>query len=318
MRISTSWTYQSSLYEMQTLQSNLSDTQIKMSSGQKYLNAAENPIAATELLNFNENIQVTQQYQSNIGAAQEKLQMESSSLSSAVSTLQSIQSLTIQGLNGINSAQNSQQIATQIDQLNQQLLSIANTKDANGDYIFSGTATNVAPYTYNLNPNAPTTDTVSTDPTSFTYNGNNGKVAINIGPANRQVTNGDSGDDVFGAIAAAPLTQGTISNAFQAISQLANDLNNNTPNSASLTDINNALTRMETVQASVGARLQALSSQQNINAQTILDNQSTSSKVGNLDYAAAVTQLDQQQTALQASQMAFTKVQSLSLFQYIQ
>jgi flagellar hook-associated protein 3 FlgL len=75
---------------------------------------------------------------------------------------------------------------------------------------------------------------------------------------------------------------------------------------------------METVQASVGARMQATNSQQNINAQTILDNQTTSASISGLDYASAISQLDLQQTALQAAEQSFTKVQSLSLFQYIQ
>jgi flagellar hook-associated protein 3 FlgL len=318
MRVSTSETYQSAVFTMQNLQSSITEQQSKLASGQNYLTPSENPSAAVTMINFTQNITVTQQYQTNITAANQKLQLEDSTLSSAISTLQSIQSLATQSLNAINTGTNHQEMATQVDQLNQQLLNLANTQDANGNYIFAGTNSNTSPYSSTPNPNAPSADSQSTDPLGFTYTGNSTQVAVTIGPESRQVTNGDPGDAVFGTISAGPLTQGSISNVFQAVSQLANDLNNNTPNTASLTDISNALKRMETVQASVGARMQATNSQQNINAQTILDNQTTSASISGLDYASAISQLDLQQTALQAAEQSFTKVQSLSLFQYIQ
>ncbi|MGD0961683.1 MAG: flagellar hook-associated protein FlgL [Methylomonas sp.] len=318
MRISTSWSYQASVNTMQNLQGGISQSESQLSSGQKYLTPSANPVAVATLLNFTQNIGDTQQYQTNITAAQNKLQLEDSSLSSAINVLQSIQSLATQSLNGINNAQNRQEIATQVDQLNHQLLNIANTQSADGNYIFAGANTSTVPYTSTPNPNAPAADPMSTDPLGFTYNGNGGQQSIVIGPESRQVTNGDPGDSVFGALSAGPLTQGSIGNVFQAVSQLANDLNANTPNTNSLTDISAALTRMETVQASVGARMQALTSQQNINAQTILEDQTTSSSIGDLDYASAISQLDLQQTALQAAEQSFTKVQGLSLFQYIQ
>lgn len=136
MRISTSWSYQSAVNNMLNQQSNLNQTQMEISTGKSYLTPSGNPVVAASLINFNENIAENQQYQVNIGAAQASLQLETSSLSSATSTLQSIRDLTVQGLNGVNSTQNLQQIASQVDQLNQQLLGIANKQDANGDYVF--------------------------------------------------------------------------------------------------------------------------------------------------------------------------------------
>lgn len=302
MRISTAWSYQSAVGSMINQQGNLNETQMELSSGKQYLTPADNPIVASNLIDFNQNIQETQQYQVNIGSAQDKLQLEASSLTSATDVLQSIRDLAVQGSNGINTTQNMQQIATQIDQLNQQLLNLANTQDANGEYIFSGSITNKQSFT---------------NPPAYTYQGDAGQRSITIGPNNRQVTNGDSGQAVFGAVSAGPLTAGSINNVFQAVSQLSSDLKAGKPNSASLADIDTAMNRLETTNASVGARLQVLTSQQNINATTILDNQNTSSAIGDLDYASAISQLDQQQTSLQAAQQAFTKVEGMSLFQYM-
>lgn len=309
MRISTTWTNQVAVNNMLNQQANLNATQTQISSGKKYTNPAENPVVAASLVNFDQNIAETQQYQVNINAAQASLQLEGSSLSSAISVLQSARDLTVQSLNSSNAFQNKQQIAVQISQLNQQLLNLANTKDAEGQYIFGGTNSSTPPYTVSNGV--------------YTYNGNTSENSTIIGPENRQVTNGDNGTSVFGAInttnppPTTPTSAGTISNVFQALSQLTSDLNAGTPNSGSIQDIDNALNNIETVNASVGARVQVLTSQQNINSQTILDNQTTSSTIGDVNLATAISQLQLQQTTLQAAQQTFIKVSGLSIFQYM-
>ena len=304
MRISTAWSYQSSVNTMLTQQSNLNETQMKVSSGKQFLTPSENPVVASSLIDFNQNIQENQQYQVNINSAQAKLQTESSTLTSAADVLQSVRELTVQGLNGSNTAANRQQIATQINQLNQQLMTLANTQDANGQYIFSGSATSTQPF-------------VSSP--AYAYQGNATQMNVTIGPENRQVTENDAGQAVFGTVATTPpaLVAGSINNVFQAISQLTTDLNNNTPSSASLNDLDAALSRIDTIQAAVGSKLNVLTSQQSINATTILDNQTTSSTIGDLDITSAVSQLSQQQTSLQAAQQAFIKVGGMSIFQYM-
>lgn len=302
MRVSTSWGYQVAVNSMIDQQGKVNEAQMRLSSGKQYLTPAENPVVATSLIDFNQNIQENQQYQVNIGAAKAKLEMEQSNVTSATDVLQSIRELAVQGMNDSNTLQDRQQIATHIDQLNKQLLTIANTQDANGDYLFSGTATNQRAYT---------------DTPDYAYQGNDGQRNIIIGPADRQVTNGDSGNAVFGGITTPPLTAGNIDNIMQAVAQLSTDLRANSPNTASLADIDKGMQRIEIVKASVGARLQAIGTQESINAQTILDNKTTSSAIGDLDYASAISQFTQQQNSLTAAQQAFVKVKGLSLFQYM-
>ncbi|CAD6873294.1 flagellar hook-associated protein FlgL [Methylomonas fluvii] len=301
MRISTSWNNQLGLNAMLDQQSKLSETQLKLSSGKKYLSPSENAVAATSLIDLNHNIKENQQYQVNIGAARQRLDLEESALDNAGSVLHRIRELTVQGLNDSNTATNRKQIAMEIDELNKQLLSIANTKNANGEYIFSGYKTDQAAFT---------------DTPAYAYQGDANQRSIAIGPS-RQVTDGDPGDSVFGSIQVAPLTAGSISNVFQAVAQISADLKANTPNKGSLNDMDAALVRFDTIRASAGARLNALDDQENLNADYILDNKSTASDIGDLDYAEALSKFNLQQISLQAAQQAFTKVQNLSLFNYI-
>lgn len=301
MRISTSWNHQLGLNAMLDQQSKLHDTQLKLSSGKKYLNPAENAVAATSLIDFEQNIKENQQYQTNIGAARQRLDLEESNLANATDVLHRIRELTVQALNDANTQTNRQQIAMEIDEMNKQLLSIANTKNANGEYLFSGYASDRPAFT---------------DTPDYAYLGDANQRKIAIGP-NRVVTDGDPGEAVFGAIQLAPLSAGSIDNVLQAVAQLSSDLKANTPNKNSLDDLDRALARFDNVRASAGARLNALDDQENLNADYILDNKATASDIGDLDYAEALSKFNQQQISLQAAQYAFTKVQNLSLFNYI-
>jgi flagellar hook-associated protein 3 FlgL len=309
MRISTSWNQQLGVNAMLDQQSKLSDTQMRLSSGKKYLTPSENTVAATSLIDLDQTIKENEQYQVNIGSARQRLSLEETSLSSATDVLQNIRELTIQGLNGSNNAENRKQIADKIDQLNKQLMGIANTQNANGEYIFSGYKSDQATYTSTLTPPA-------TIPP--VYQGDFNQRLITIGPNTRQVADGDPGDSVFGTVSAVgPLAAGSINNVFQAVAKLSSDLRANTPNTASLTDIDSSMDRINTTEASVGARLNALDSQENLNADYILDHRKTASAVGDLDYAEALSKFNLQQIALQAAQQAFVKVQDLSLFKYL-
>ena len=310
MRISTSWNHQLGVNAMLDQQAKLSEAQLKLSSGKKYLTPAENPVAATSLIDLEQNINENEQFQVNIGTARQRLGLEEAGLANATELLQKIRELTVQGLNDSYNATNRKQIALEVGQLNQQLQTIANTRNANGEYIFSGFASDKPAFSYDAGT---ATYTYGGDPSLTPRN-------IAIGPS-RVVSDGDNGEAVFGSIdpAAPPLTPGSNAtvNILQAVAQLANDLNANTPNSNSLTDLDNALVRFDTIRASVGARMKALDDQENLNADYILDNKKTASAIGDLDYAEAISKFNLQNVALQAAQQAYVKVQNLSLFNYI-
>ena len=78
-----------------------------------------------------------------------------------------------------------------------------------------------------------------------------------------------------------------------------------------------ALGRTLEVRANVGARLNALDSQENINEAAKLQVREILSDVEDLDYSKAVSELNLKLTGLQASQKAFTRVQGISLFDYL-
>jgi|GEM_PF-1499672 len=147
MRISTAYPQQFNINSMFDQQAKFNETQLKISSGKKYLTPAENPTAASYALGFKQSINETQQYQDNIDMVEQRLRLEETTLTSAIDTIQRLQEL---GLQGVSDSGNSiiarNAIADEFEQLNEHLISLANTRNANGEYIFSGTKTMQMPF----------------------------------------------------------------------------------------------------------------------------------------------------------------------------
>ncbi len=81
--------------------------------------------------------------------------------------------------------------------------------------------------------------------------------------------------------------------------------------------IDNSLGRVLEVRSHIGARMQALDAQESINEDYNLQIKETLSSIEDLDYAKAVSELNLKLTGLQASQKAFTRVQNISMFDYL-
>lgn len=309
MRISTSWSQQTAVNSMLNQQASLQQTQMQLSSGKKLLTPSDNPVAAARVIDLNQSIQITEQYQSNINTAKDRLSMQDGVLKGATDVLQRINELGIQGLNDTNSPSDRAAIAVEMKELNKQLLGLANTKNANGEYMFAGFKSTTQPFSQD-----------ATNPGAYAYAGDANSRSIQIDAA-RQITDGDPGTNVFGTpTGATPATvplPGAIDNVFEAIDKFATDLQANTPNSASLDDISRSMDKVIAVQASVGTRLNALDQQDNIHSDSVLEMTSVLSDTQDLDYASAISKFSQQTVSLQAAQQTFSQLKKLSLFNYL-
>lgn len=146
MRISTSQIFDQNLTAILNQQTELAKTQNQISTGKRILNPSDDPSGSVQILNFQRELSLTNQYLDNAVIAGNKLERQESTLDSATNLIQRLRELAVQGLNDSNSQSDRQAIATEIREINEQLLSLANTKDANGDYLFAGYATGTQPY----------------------------------------------------------------------------------------------------------------------------------------------------------------------------
>lgn len=84
-----------------------------------------------------------------------------------------------------------------------------------------------------------------------------------------------------------------------------------------LANLDQSIDRLVQVRTEVGTRLTMLDTQDRANDEYELQLQSTRSDIRDLDFAEAIGRLNLQLTGLQAAQQAYTRVQGLSLFNFL-
>ena len=81
--------------------------------------------------------------------------------------------------------------------------------------------------------------------------------------------------------------------------------------------LDQSIGRVLEARANVGARLNALDTQEKINEDYTIQVKEILSDIEDLDYAEAVSKLNLRLTGLEASQKAFTRIQGISMFDYL-
>jgi len=186
MRISTNQVQQQGIDAVIEQQAKLAKTQLQVASGKRIINPADDPSGATRLLGLAQTLGLTRQYQANADAAENRLTLEESALGGVTDLLQRVRELALQANNGTLDRVARAGIADEVNERLEELLSLANTKDSDGEHLFAGYQGNTKPF-------------AQTAAGTFTYAGDEGQRFLQIGPS-RQVAVGDSGTDVFRAI----------------------------------------------------------------------------------------------------------------------
>jgi flagellar hook-associated protein 3 FlgL len=183
IRLSTSWMYQQSLTTMLDAQAAVSASQNAVSSGKRINQASDDPAGAMQVVLLDHALANNAQYSSNIDAANARLSTESNTLDTFANLLNQARSITVQGINGVLSNSDRQDMATQLGQIREQMVQLANTADVNGNALFAGTSTTATPFV--VQPDG----TVS-------YAGNTDNQLTTIGNGLR-LPNSDQGNGVF-------------------------------------------------------------------------------------------------------------------------
>jgi flagellar hook-associated protein 3 FlgL len=398
MRVTQSMEQAQFLTALNQLESGIATTQSGISTGLAFTTASENPVGAGLVAGYNQVLAQSQQYTSNGNSATDSLNTEDSALTQLQNQLQSLRDLALEANNATESPSDLSAIATQVQQIQQSILSVANTQDGEGNYIFAGYSTQTQPFAQTA--------------TGASYSGDQGQRQVQIG-AGQTVVVGDNGDLVFnqvkngngtfnvtaattntgtGIIGATSVTDpadyvaGTYSinftapdayqvvgsggtvvtsgtytsgqaitfagmqvtlsgtpatgdsfavapstdqSVFTTVQNLANALQQGTATPAGEAELNNsivsaingidqALANTQTVQSSVGARLNTITTSQAVATTQQTQLQQSISNIQSLDYPSAVTTLDSQNTTLSAAMEAYTQTEGLSLFKYLQ
>lgn len=182
MRISTAGIHSAALAQMMAQSTALSKTQQQIASGTRILTPADDPIGAAQALELDRALAESQQHQKNTTAATNRLSFEEQTLGDVTSLLQRIRDLTVEANNPTLDDGARKSILSEVQVRYQDLVDLANRKDTNGEYLFSGYSTLTQPFVKSGN--------------AVTYQGDDGSRVLQTGPSQR-ITDGHPGSDVF-------------------------------------------------------------------------------------------------------------------------
>jgi flagellar hook-associated protein 3 FlgL len=398
MRISTLQITNSALSDILAQQAQLSKTQSQIATGTRVQSPADDPIAATHILELQRALKESEQFGKNSDAANNRLVLEEQALQDIGKLLQNVQERAVQGNNATVGDADRKLIATEIRQRLSELIDIANRRDANGEYLFSGFATRTQPFVQSGS--------------TVVYQGDQGSRLLQVGP-NQRIADSHSGYEVFidtpegngtfvtsaagGNTGSAVIAGGAVldpaqyvaddytlrftsaagayeirdSNAnlvstgtytpesaitfrglsvnvrgtpalndtfaidrartedlFTTVDKLADALESNIVTPGQRAQFNSqmaqVLTQLDTAQDSVlgvrsqvGSRLATLEAAKSARADQEVELQRITSELRDVDYAEAITRMNQQMVGLQAAQASYSRISQLSLFDYL-
>lgn len=138
MRISTLQAFNNGVAGLQRNYANVTRTQEQISTGNRILTPADDPVASVRLLQLEQQQNVLNQYAENLTAAKNSLTQEEVSLNSANTILQRVRELAVQAGNGALSSKDRASIAAELQEREDELLGVMNTRNARGEYLFAG------------------------------------------------------------------------------------------------------------------------------------------------------------------------------------
>lgn len=182
MRIATSTFQNDAVTQMDSLYAAIADTQQDLSTGLKVRTAADDPTGMAQVNQMNVQVSASTQYVTNSNTAQTNLQLEEQALQDASNVMQNANTLAVQANASTLTPAQRQNIATELQQDLQTLVSIANRTDSNGNFLFGGIAASTTPFTQAGG--------------SVSYNGASTVIQVQISE-NQSLSTGDTGATAF-------------------------------------------------------------------------------------------------------------------------
>jgi flagellar hook-associated protein 3 FlgL len=306
MKISTSYMYDRAVGQMTSSQATLAQSQAQLSSGKKVLMPSDAPDEATAIQRLKSVIARQESFETAIQNSENRLKAEEVALEGAANILVRLKELTIQASNDTYGPDDRKVIALEMQGLQEDLLSFANTRDVNGAYLFSGTRVFTPPFSKDASGNV-------------IYQGDETVNLVDVGDQ-RQIQGNRTGTQVFTrAIRVAEDGNPQGVSFFQSVQDLVSAVGN-----SDRTLMNRGLKELEDLsfgvslsQARVGSEMNVVENQRSVLEESKLQLQTVLSQAEDLDYTEAVTKMQKQMLALEASQASFAQISRLSLFEYI-
>ncbi len=305
MKISTSFLFDRATERMSGIQNKLATTQAQLATGKQILSPSDSPDKAAAIQRLRGEVDRQDSHIRTLQVAMRRYTAEETALSSANDILIRFKELGVQAANDTLGLDDRKAIAVELKALRDQLLTLGNTRDDSGNYIFSGTRVNTPAFGQNADG-------------KVVYQGDQTQTRVPAG-VERSVAYTRSGTDVFSRVVRED-SGGAVSVAFfDAIDQMTAAVENSDTQGIQrgVKEIDDMHFNISLAIAQTGSDQAVVSTQLDVMEETSLRLKSTLSDIEDLNYAEAVTRMNKEQLALEAAMGSFAKISGLSLFDYI-
>ena len=296
MQVSTRLFYDRGATALGTLVSHADQLQTQIATGKRLAQPSDDPVAYTRLRAIATATADADVSAKNLDTAASVLAQADTTLTAVTAQLQHASELATRARNGSGDATAREAIAVELDAIVDQLAALGNATDPRGAPLFGGGDGGAA-----VTKNA---------------DGSYGFAATLPGA----IPTGD-GQSIQPGDTAARLFAQAGGNTLQTIADFAAALRAgtdvDTAAAGAVTKLAAAAAQVTGVQASLGARAQRVEMDQASLKRTGIDREAVRSGLEDTDVSAAFIELQKTMTILSATQASFTKLQGLSLFDYL-
>lgn len=301
MRVTTAYTFNASVDSLQRRQQDLMERQLQLTSGKRVQRASDDPTSAARAERALAAVTRTEAEQRAIEASRNVMTLAESALGDAGELLQQARELLVASGNATYSDLERQGLATQLRGLRTQLLAIANRTDGAGTYLFAGQGGGAAPF--------------ADAPGGVVYQGLRGDFStaarepLPLSVDGEAAWLGGPGGGVFATLDRAILDlDPPPGHVPPPRDQVTRD---------GLEGIDGAMNTMQRLRARIGELLNRADLAEGRVADERLYNQTERSNAEDLDMVQAISDFQNRQTGYDAALKAYSIVQRMSLFQYL-
>lgn len=300
MRIATSQYHLTMTHTLQGAQARLEQVMQQMATGQRILLPSDDPVTTVRLSRMAREEAALVQYRDNIGALSVRLRQNETALDSSLEDLQQVRDLLVWASDGAATGDDLNAMAGALASLRDSLFYTANSRDQEGRYLFSGTASTTPPIGH---------DAGAAAGTRYSFDGNTDTQQVVVGNRITQPAN-----------VSLPELEALLNRLDLATEQLqTGGVDNNDPAvravlKAALDGTDEAMDALSSKVAGLGGAQNILSTLEETHGNVSVAAGQARIALGQLDYGEAAIRLSGYTTALQATQKAYVRVAGLSLF----
>lgn len=306
MRITSANAFETSIKNLQKRQEEMSDSQNRLTSGKRVVNASDDPVAAARAERALAAMVRSEANQRALEASRHVMQQAESALGDAGELMQQARELVVQAGNGSYDASNRETLAEALRGIRKQLLGVANRGDGAGGYVFAGQGSDSPPFVDTASGvvyrgaageiNAP-----SDEPLPLSLDGERAWLGATDPSGTGTVSVFTALDDIIGKLEDSSLSEADVSTAVK----------------DGLADVDAVMNNLLTVRAAAGEALNRTDLVESRIAESKLAAQTERSNAEDLDMVQAISDFQNRQTGYDAALKTYSLVQRQSLFQYL-